>query len=359
MRGTTIVLSVPSSNLFFTEYITRHLQRVSDETVAILLITNDETSDDVRDLVWLLAQHPRTSLAQAHGCRDHPIGASIDAALASADLRARLLFTHMDIIFREPKFWECAQLDGGKKIASGRFVQESLWHRAEERPFPRPADDYILVDTQWYVDNALTFRAYARARDAFTAAPWLAAALPDFHRADGTSPGLDYPLDPFNLSHLQLSHVHGQDYHGMWTYRFPDHVHYSSVLRALQQGVAYDRSSSVAVLWVPHAARLENAGYQWRTILRYAILSSLFFNPRADDIIPLAAVRAVDPGGTAREYERLANAIRLLRDVSGILPHRALGEATVPVEIRWYDGRAGRAPASMVRDTPSLAMFQA
>jgi hypothetical protein len=259
----------------------------------------------------------------------------------------------MDIVFRETDFWECAQFDGDKRIASGRFVQEPLWHRDEQRPIPRPADDYILADTDWYVENGLTFRAYAAARDAFPDAPWLAEALPDFRRADGTSPGFDYPLDPFNLSHLRLSHVHGPAYPQMWTHRFPDHVHYASVLRALQRGVELERSGDGAVLWVPQAARLENAGYQWRTVLRYAILSSLFFNPKADDVIPLAAVRAADPRGTAHEFERLSTAITVLRDITGILPHRVVGEAALPLEIRWYDDSKARKARAESRGTYS------
>ena len=93
-------------------------------------------------------------------------------------LHERLLFTHIDLFYIEPEFWRCEALNNGVRMVSGRFVQEPLWLDGHSEPIPRPADDHILIDTEFYRNNGLVFRAYAKAGDAFAEAAWLADALP-------------------------------------------------------------------------------------------------------------------------------------------------------------------------------------
>ncbi|MGO9256495.1 MAG: hypothetical protein ACLQU1_09365 [Bryobacteraceae bacterium] len=337
--GTTILLAIPESNLFFTEHVTRHLQRNTDDTVGILLITNDDTSVAVRDLVRLLAEHPRTRVHHAEGCRDRPIGHSIDSALRSgAELRERLLFTHIDLFYVEPDFWRCDALDNGARMVSGRFVQEPLWLDGESEPIPRPADDHILIDTEFYRKHELVFRAFARARDAFACAPWLPDALSRFRRANGEAIGCDYSLDPFNLSHLKLAIECGPRCGRLWSYHFPKQVHFNSILRASHFGVKRVSHNGVEWLIVPVSARKKNAGYQWRTLIRYAIVSSDFFNPAADYVVPFRAVWCEDPEEAERELLRLKSDLTFLRELAGPLPYRVVGRRdSRKVQIGWRD----------------------
>jgi hypothetical protein len=338
--GTTILLAVPQDNLFFTEQVVRHFQRHTDDTVNLLLITNDDTSVEVRCLVWLLGQHDRTHIHHAEGCRDRPIGQSIDAAMRGfRSFREQLLFTHIDLFYDANEFWKCPELANGAKLASGRFVQEPLWYKRDAEPIPRPADDHLLIDTSFYYDNELVFRAYARAKDAFAESTWLASELHHFQRRNGQPIGPEYPLDPFNLSHLKLAVRYGPRYRSMWAYHYPKQVHFNSVLRALHFGVRrLTRDDGSEQLIVPRAARTNNGGYHWRTLIRYAIVSSQFFNPLSDYVIPLHAVAREDAQETKRELLRLEPSLTFLRDVVGPLPYRIIGrDYRKGFEIVWSD----------------------
>jgi hypothetical protein len=337
--GTTILLAVPDQNCFFTEHVVRHFQRHTPDSVELLLITNDDTSAPVRTLVRFLAEHPRIRVHHAEGCRDRPIGQSIDSALRSdTRLHERLLFTHIDLFYIEPEFWRCEALNNGVRMVSGRFVQEPLWLDGHSEPIPRPADDHILIDTEFYRNNGLVFRAYAKAGDAFAEAAWLADALPRFRRAGGDPIGPDYPLDPFNLSHLKIALSHGADCARLWRHHFPRQVHFNSILRALHWGVKRFPDGSGERIMVPLSARRENAGYHWRTLIRYAIVSSDFFNPLVDYVVPFQAVWREDPQECERELGRLSGGLEFLRGVAGPLPYRVVGRWDPRhVRIGWWD----------------------
>jgi len=339
LAGTTILLAIPEQHLFFTEHVVRHFQRNTDETVELLLITNDDTSGIVRGLVRLLSQHPRTRVHHAAGCRDRPIGQSIDSAVRSdLGLRERLLFTHIDLFYIERDFWKCGKLDNGFQMASGRFVQEPLWLIDCEEPIPRPADDHILINTSFYRKHNLVFRAYSRIADAHRDAPWLQDLVPRLRRSNGEQIGLSYPLDPFNLSHLKIAHDYGPLCRSVWTYHFPKQVHFNSVLRALHFGVKRVRKNGHERLMVPSSARRENGGYHWRTLIRYAIVSSDFFNPALDYVLPFQAVWQEDPEETERELVRLHDDLAFLRDIVGPLPYRPVGKNQKGrVQIGWWE----------------------
>jgi hypothetical protein len=321
--GTTIVLAIHHENMFFTEHVIRHFQRHTDNSVNLLLVVNDETSDDILDLVDFLAQHPRTSVHMSDGTTDRPIGTSIDHALNSSfPFRERLLFTHTDLVYLEPGFWTTEELAGDVKMLSGRFVQEPLWYDSHTQPIPRPADDHLLIDTEFYFSNKLVFRSFDRVELALPQAPWLADALPRFRKATGEGINSDYPLDPFNLSHLKLAYDFGDRVGKLWAYHFPRQCHVNSVLRVFRGQVRRKTVDGKRHLYLPRNILTENSGYQWRTILRYSIMSSYLFNTAADYVIPVAALLKERPNDVIKAWNELQPALRLFFGLADPMPYR-------------------------------------
>jgi hypothetical protein len=336
--GTTILLAVHHENQFFTEVVTRHFQRNTDDSVQLLLVVNDQTAPDVLDLVDYLAQHPRTLVHMSHGAVDRPIGTSLDHALASTiAFREHLLFTHMDLVYLEPRFWLCEALDRGSQMVSGRFVQEPLWYDSHPDPIPRPADDHILINTEFFFANKLVFRSYNRAESAFAEAPWLACALPRFKKSNGESLNGDYPLDPFNLSHLKLAYRFEGQVGKLWSYHFPRQCHLPSVLRVFRGGVRRRTEPSKRHLFVPRSIV---PGYHWKSLVRYSVVSSYLFNPLADFVVPVSAIMAERPDDVARCWQELRPAIELFRGLASPFPYRVLGTAADPsFRLHWTDQR--------------------
>jgi hypothetical protein len=330
--GTTIILAVHHENHFFTEHVVRHFQRNTDDSVNLLLIVNDQTSADIRELVDFLAQHSRTSVHASHGCSDRPIGTSIDDALQGGKLsfRGRLLFTHTDLVYLEPGFWKTESLSGSVRMVSGRFVQEPLWYKSYPDPIPRPADDHLIIDTEFFFANKLIFRSFDRAGMAFEQAPWLESTLHQFHRANGEELRSDYPLDPFNLSHLKLAHDFEREVGSLWAHHFPRQCHVNSILRIFRGQVQRRTNGEGRHLYLPRAVLTENSGYQWRSILRYSVMSSYLFNPNADYIIPVAALLKERPDDVKRCWHELLPAIRLFRGLADPMPYRVQGVAPDP-----------------------------
>ena len=89
---------------------------------------------------------------------------------------------------------------------------------------------------------------------------------------------------------------------------------------------------------VPLSARRENAGYHWRALIRYAIVSSDFFNPLVDYVVPFQAVWREDPQECERELGRLSGGLEFLRGIAGPLPYRVVGRWDPRhVRIGWWD----------------------
>jgi hypothetical protein len=336
--GTTIVLSIHHENKFFTEHVVRHFQRRTDSTVNLLLIVNDQTSPEVLELVEFLRQHPRTEMHMSRGSSDTPIGISIDLALAAnLNLRERLLFTHTDLVYLEPRFWTSESFVGPVRMVSGRFVQEPLWYRSVPDPIPRPADDHLIIDTEFFFSNGLVFRSFDRAQMAFGAAPWLEKTLCQFRRANGQELAPDYPLDPFNLAHLKLAHDFETEVGSLWAYHFPKQCHVSSVLRVFRGHVRRRTDGEKRHLHLPRAILKQNSGYQWRSVLRYSIMSSYLFNPNADYVVPIATFLKEHADDVGRCWDELKPALRLFRGLADPMPYRIQGLTPDPnFHVHWH-----------------------
>jgi hypothetical protein len=329
--GTTIILAVHHENMFFTEHVTRHFQRNTDDSVELLLIINDQTSSEVADLVDYLSQSPRTRVHKATGVVDRPIGMSIDHALAAKlPFRERLLFTHMDLIYLEPGFWKCAALSGDVKMVSGRFVQEPLWFDSNPDPIPRPADDHILIDTDFYFSHGLIFRSFGRAAMAFPKAPWLAASLRRFRNGAGRELTDEYALDPFNLSHLKIAHDLGGEAGKVWSFHFPRQCHANSVLRVFRDKVRRRTEKGLRHLYLPRQLSAKGTAYHWKSLIRYSIISSYLFDPRVDYVVPVASLMAERRNDVMRCWREIRSIVKVFRSLIDPMPYRVQGAMPDP-----------------------------